>query len=129
MRKPRPPIDPARRARLLHSVTYASVSMAICLVLAKAWAWWVTDSVAMLSSLADSFLDCLASALTFWAVRYSMSPADTEHRFGHGKSEGVAALIQGLVITGSGLFVCFEAIRRFITPQAIEDPKMGFLLT
>lgn len=125
MKRPPPPLDPAVRARLLRSATYASMTVAIGLVLTKAWAWYLTDSVAMLSSLADSFLDTLASGLTFWAVRYSMSPADAEHRFGHGKSEGLAALIQGMVIAGSGLFVCWEAIKRFVWPQAVEEPDTG----
>lgn len=123
-----PSMDPARRARLLRSATYASVTVAVCLVIAKAWAWQATGSVSMLSSLADSLLDCLASGLTFWAVRYSMSPADAEHRFGHGKSEGLAALIQGLIISGSGLFVCGEAVARLVAPRQIEQTEAGLLV-
>jgi ferrous-iron efflux pump FieF len=65
-----------RRATLLRSATYASVGVAICLVLAKTWAWRATDSVSVLSSLADSFLDVLASLLTFSAVRFSLQPPD-----------------------------------------------------
>jgi ferrous-iron efflux pump FieF len=121
-------MTPDARARLLRSATYASVSVAVCLVIAKSWAWVTTGSVSMLSSLADSVLDSLASALTFWAVRYSLSPPDAEHRFGHGKSEGLAALVQGLVIAASGLFVCREAIRRLVEPRPIEAPEAGLLV-
>jgi ferrous-iron efflux pump FieF len=121
-------ITPETRARLLRSATYASVSVALCLVAAKSWAWLATGSVSMLSSLADSILDSLASALTFWAVRYSMSPADAEHRFGHGKSEGLAALVQGLIIAASGIFVCREAIGRLLEPRPIEQPETGLLV-
>lgn len=96
--------------------------------MAKTWAWLATGSVSMLSSLADSVLDTLASALTFWAVRYSLSPADPEHRFGHGKSEGLAALVQGLIITASGVFVCREAIGRLVDPRPIEQPEAGLLV-
>ena len=98
------------------------------LVFAKTWAWLATDSVSLLSSLADSTLDVLASGLTFWAVRFSLSPADPEHRFGHGKSEGLAALIQGLIIAGSGVFVCREALQRLIEPRPIEQPEIGLLV-
>jgi ferrous-iron efflux pump FieF len=79
-------MDPGDRARLLKSATYASVVLALALVALKAWAWGQTDSVSLLSSLADSGLDVLASLLTFWAVRFALSPPDDEHRFGHGKS-------------------------------------------
>lgn len=121
-------IDNEQRSRLLRSATYASVTVALLLVLAKTWAWLATDSVSMLSSLADSMLDVLASGLTFWAVRFSLSPADPEHRFGHGKSEGLAALVQGLIIAGSGVFVCREALHRLAEPRPIEQPEIGLLV-
>ena len=114
-----------RRAELVRSATYASIAVAVTLVIAKTWAWRATDSVSVLSSLADSFLDVLASLLTFGAVRFSLSPADLEHRFGHGKSEGLAALLQSVIITGSGVFVAVEAVQRLLTPEAIVRPVAG----
>ena len=90
--------DSKRRTLLIKSASYASVIVATSLVLAKIWAWQVTGSVALLASLADSVLDVVASGITFWAVRYALSPADSEHRFGHGKSEGIAALLQSLIV-------------------------------
>jgi len=126
--QPERPLDSDSRARLVRSATYASVSVALILVAAKTWAWLATGSVAMLSSLADSLLDTLSSALTFWAVRYSLSPADAEHRFGHGKSEGLAALLQSLIIGASGVFVCHEAIQRILEPQPIDRPEAGLLV-
>jgi ferrous-iron efflux pump FieF len=126
MRRTKPNLR--EHARLVKAATYASVSVAICLVMAKAWAWLETDSVSLLSSLADSLLDVLASALTFWAVRYSLSPADPEHRFGHGKSEGLAALTQALIISASALFVLREAIGRMVEPQPIAQAELGLLV-
>ncbi|MCL4791273.1 MAG: cation diffusion facilitator family transporter [Gammaproteobacteria bacterium] len=110
---------------MLKSATYASVLVAVILVVSKVWAWQATDSVSILSSLADSVLDVLASLLTFWAIRYSLEPADREHRFGHGKSEGLAALLQALIICGSGVFVCYEAIQRLMAPTQITEAGVG----
>jgi len=118
-------LDPHRRARLLKSATYASVTVATSLVATKAWAWVATGSVSVLSSLADSLLDVLASGLTFFAIRYSLAPADPEHRFGHGKSEGLAALIQAAIISASAVYVCYEAVRRLVEPSAIVRPEVG----
>ena len=81
---------------LMIVVMLASLILAIALVIAKVWAWRATDSVSLLSSLADSVLDVLASAVTFWAVGLSLSPASTVYRFGHGKSEGIAAFLQSV---------------------------------
>ncbi len=114
-----------RRTLLIKSASYASLGVALALVLLKAWGWQQTSSISLLSSLADSVLDVLASAITFWAVRYSLSPADAEHRFGHGKSEGLAALLQALIITGSGLYVFYEAIGRIYSPREISAPEIG----
>ena len=81
---------------LIRAASYASVAVALTLVIAKVWAWQATGSIAMLSSLADSILDVIASLITFTAVRVALQPADSEHRFGHGKAEGLAALAQAL---------------------------------
>jgi ferrous-iron efflux pump FieF len=121
----KPQLDPRQRTRLVKLASYASLSVALALVALKTWGWQTTGSVSLLSSLADSVLDVLASGITFWAVRYSLSPADAEHRFGHGKSEGVAALLQSLIVTGSALFVCVEALKRVLEPQAIRAPEIG----
>lgn len=120
-----PNMNLAQRKRLIRLASYASLSVALMLVALKAWGWHSTGSVSLLSSLADSVLDVLASGITFWAVRFSFSPADKEHRFGHGKSEGVAALLQAVIVACSGIYVCVEAIKRLGTPQPISAPETG----
>lgn len=113
------------RARLLKLATYASVGTATILVAIKAWAWLITDSVSLLSSLADSVLDVLASLITFFAVRVSLKPADREHRFGHGKAEGLAALAQSVIITVSAAYVLMETVERLLNPSGIERAPLG----
>ena len=104
---------------------YASVGVALALVGLKIWAWLATDSVAILSSLADSLLDLLASGITLLAVKVAISPADREHRFGHGKSEGIAGLVQAVIISGSAIYVGFRAVERLLAPRAVESPSVG----
>jgi ferrous-iron efflux pump FieF len=120
-----PQLNMRQRTGLIKLASYASIIVALALVALKTWGWQTTGSISLLSSLADSVLDVLASAITFWAVRYSLSPADSEHRFGHGKSEGVAALVQSLIVTGSAVFVCMEAVKRLLEPQPIKAPEIG----
>jgi ferrous-iron efflux pump FieF len=91
----------------------------------KVWAWRATDSVALLGSLADSLLDLMASLITFFALRVALSPADREHRFGHGKSEGVAGIAQALIVAGSAVFVTGRAITRLIAPGELSQPALG----
>jgi ferrous-iron efflux pump FieF len=114
---------PANRLRRL--ATYASVTVAALLITAKFVAWLETGSVALLSSLVDSLLDAVASLVNLVAVRHAMSPADREHRFGHGKAEPLAVLGQSAFITGSAMLLFAEAVRRLIWPQPVDNPPAG----
>ena len=108
----------------LNAVRIAA-AFAFSLALLKGLAFVQSGSVALLASLVDSMLDGLASLVNLVAIRYAMVPADDGHRFGHGKAEPLAALAQTAFITGSGLFVLLEALRRYtldepIAPQGIS---------
>src|SRR5882762_3723962 len=114
---------PANRLRRL--ATYASVAVAAVLISVKFAAWLETGSVALLSSLVDSLLDIVASLVNLVAVRHALTPADREHRFGHGKAEALAGLGQSAFIAGSALFVFFESIGRLVTPQPVTNGLVG----
>ena len=103
-------------ASLTHGVTRLSVAVAAVLTLIKAVVWVSTGSVAMLASLADSGLDVFAALATFFAVRYAVAPPDQEHRFGHGKAEAFASLIQAGLVFASAALVAREAIERLFHP-------------
>ena len=120
-------LTPSREsARLLRLATYASVSVALFLVAAKFAAWLATDSISLLSTLIDSFLDAGASMINLVAVRHALQPADKEHRFGHGKAESLAGLAQAAFVSGSALFLVLEAGERFTRPRGIENPTAGY---
>ena len=107
-------------AALTRRVTQASVAVAVFLILIKAAAWKASGSVAMLASLTDSGLDLLASLATFMAVRWAAAPPDAEHRFGHGKGEAFASLLQAGLVCASAALIGREAIERLIDPRPIE---------
>ncbi len=117
--------QPQQRTDLIRRASRASVACAALLATVKLGAFLVTNSVAVLSSLIDSLLDLLASSVNLVALRHARKPADREHRFGHGKSEPLAALAQSAFVTGSALFVLFEAGRRLIEPASIGHPEIG----
>ena len=112
-------------ARLMRLATYASVSTAVCLIVLKLGAWVLTDSISLLSTLIDSILDAVASLVSLLAVRHALTPADREHRFGHGKAEPLAALGQAAFITGSAVFLLIEALHLLFDPRPIQNPGIG----
>ena len=120
--------DPQEIARLLRLATYASISVASILIVAKLVAWGLSDSVSLLATLIDSVLDALASLINLIAVRHALTPADKEHRFGHGKAEALAGLSQSMFIAGSAGFLLLEAGRRLISPIAVEAVGISMLV-
>lgn len=96
------------------------VSVGLCL--AKGVAWILSGSSTVLASMADSIQDAIISATNFMAIRYAMRPADDDHRYGHGKMEGIAALGQAAFIVGSCVFIILDSIRNFTVKGAPEYP-------
>lgn len=114
-------VPPEAAERLRRLATWASLCVASTLIVAKLAAYLLTDSVALLSSLIDSSTDLLASIVAFVGVRHALRPADTAHRFGHGKAEALAALAQAAFITGSAALLAIEASRRMLKPEPLES--------
>lgn len=117
-----------RVGRLMRRATYAAVATASLLVLVKLGAWVVTDSISLLSTLVDSVLDVAASLVNMMAVRHALTPADREHRFGHGKLEPLAALGQSAFVGGSALFLVISAGQRLIAPRPVQEGEIGILV-
>lgn len=116
---------PVGAERLMKLATTTSVAVAGTLIGVKFFAWIVTDSVSILSTLIDSLLDVAASLVNLMAVRHALTPADHEHRFGHGKAEPLAALGQSAFIAGSACLLLFEASRRLLHPVAVSNGSIG----
>jgi ferrous-iron efflux pump FieF len=115
----------ATHGALTARAALASVSVALFLLVLKAYAAWATGSVAMLGSLADTGLDVLASLITLYGVRIAAEPADREHRFGHGKAEALAALAQVGIIAFSALGIGWRALDRLLGQQATANAEYG----
>ena len=116
-------------SKLTRRITMLSVSAALGLVAIKFAAWIASGSIALLASLADSGLDVVASVATFAAVRWAAAPPDSEHRYGHGKAEAFASLLQAGLVFASAALVGQEAIQHLIKPKPIaaEGWAMGVM--
>ena len=112
--------------RLRRLATYASVGVSVTLIFGKLFAYLLTDSVAMLSSLLDSTIDLLAALVTAYGVATALCPPDRDHRFGHGKAEPLAALAQAAFIVGSSVLLGYESISRLYHPHALQNETLGY---
>lgn len=125
MTAPRPDPNEAGNQRLMTSATYASATVAFVLIVLKTLAWNQTGSVSLLAALLDSLFDGIAAIITLVAVRIAITPADREHRFGHGKAEALAGYCQAIIIFISALIVTVIAVERLLNPVAVESSTFG----
>lgn len=114
--------------RLKRLATAASVAVATVLVAGKLVAWLASDSIAVLSSLADSGMDLAASSVTFLAVRFAHRPADRAHRFGHGKAESLGALALAGFVAATAILIALAALGRLIEPVALRATGLGIIV-
>src|SRR5262249_24369273 len=114
--------------RLMRQAAQASLAVSLLLVTIKILAYFATNSVAMLASLADSGLDVFTSSLNFFAVRSALTPAAEEHRFGHGKAEPLAGLAQGAFIAASAMFIVIESVIRLMNPEPVARPILALVV-
>jgi len=119
------PTTPEERAKLTSRAAIASSVMAVTLIVLKTYAAIQTSSMAMLGSLADSGLDLVASLIVLLGVRIAAQPADHEHRFGHGKAEALAALVQMILISFSAMFIAFRSTQRLIIGAQTGAAELG----
>lgn len=114
---------------LVKRATNIAIIFALILIVIKLFAWWMTGSISLLASLFDSSMDLLASGMNFILIRYSLKPADEEHRFGHGKAESLAALAQSAFIIGSVVFLLLNSIKLLSGPAPIDYPLLGIVIS
>src|SRR6476646_4523723 len=107
----------------------ASVALALILLIGKTWAAYATGSTAMLGSLADTALDVIASITTLVGVRIAAVPADSDHRFGHGKAEALVALAQVALISVSAIGIAWRAIDRLMHGAQTEAMGLGIVVS
>jgi ferrous-iron efflux pump FieF len=119
----------AEHSTLSTRAALASVTLALALLIAKAWAAYETGSTAMLGSLADTALDVIASLTTLVGVRIAAIPADTDHRFGHGKAEALVALAQVILIGVSAVGIAWRAADRLINGAQTEAMAEGIAVS
>jgi ferrous-iron efflux pump FieF len=107
-------------------VARLSVATASTLAVLKLVAVVLTGSLAVAAALTDSVMDIVASSVNYFAVRLAGQPADAEHRYGHGKAEGLAGLGQGLVVAFVGLYLVVEGGHRIGAGHgALEHTEVG----
>ena len=118
-------LEPGKRVQ---GTALLAIFVASVMIVMKGFAWLLTGSVALLGSFLDSVMDLSLSVMNFFAIRHAQTPADEEHRFGHGKAEALAALAQGAALSLAAVFLLVEAGQAFLAPAPLQETTIGIIV-
>lgn len=113
---------------LQKKATVVSTSVAATLTLIKLVIGVASGSVAVLASAVDSVLDMFVSIFNYFAISNSEKPADKNFNYGRGKIEALASVIEGTIITISGLFLLYQAIEKAINGEVSKYLDLSLIV-
>ena len=105
-----------------------SIAAAVATIAMKSAAWWITDSVGLLSDAMESFVNLASALFALAMVTIAQRPADDDHPFGHTKAEYFSSGFEGLLIAGAAVGIIWAAVHRFMHPQPLESLGWGLAL-
>jgi len=113
----------------LERYAWLSIAAAVATITLKAFAWWLTGSVGLLSDALESVVNLAAAVLALSMLRLAASPPDADHPYGFSKAEYFSAGIEGALIVLAAAGIVWAAIPRLITPRSLDMPLAGIALT
>jgi cation diffusion facilitator family transporter len=108
---------------------WISIVASIITITLKMTAWWMTDSVSLLSDALESFVNLFAAIIALVALTIALRPPDHDHPFGHHKAEYFSSITEGLLILIAAVSIGYTAVIRFIYPIPIESIGNGILVS
>jgi cation diffusion facilitator family transporter len=107
----------------------ASVVVALITITLKTLAWWITDSVGLLSDAMESLVNLASAMFGLVMVTIALRPADDEHPYGHHKAEYFSSGFEGILIIVAALGIVWTAVLRLLDPQPLEQVGWGLALS
>lgn len=116
-------VSPA--APSLQRYAWLSIGAAVATIALKGVAWWLTDSVGLLSDALESFVNLAGALMALWMMWLAEQPADREHSWGHGKAEYFSSAFEGSLILVAAIGIGFSAVQRLLHPKDLEAIGVG----
>ena len=107
----------------------ASIGVALITIALKTLAWWLTDSVGLLSDAMESLVNLASAMFGLLMVTVAETPPDEDHPYGHHKAEYFSSGFEGILIIVAGLGILWAAGHRVFDPQPLEQVGLGLALS
>lgn len=109
-------------------VQLAALAIGLLLLSAKFFAWWLTNSNAILTDALESIINVVAGAFALYSLILSAKPKDSNHPYGHGKVEFIAVGVEGALIFLAGAVIIGKGVYNLFYPQNIHSVDVGMVL-
>jgi len=114
---------------MLRRYAWLSIAAALTTLVLKGAAWWLTDSVGLLSDAMESLVNLAAAIVTLVMLALAARPPDDEHHFGYSKAEYFASGFEGTLILAAAAAIAWAAIERLIAPRPLSSVGVGVLIS
>jgi len=111
------------------AIATASLLIGLLVLALKAWAWWLTGSVALYSDALESIVNVVTAIVALVAVRLAQRPADAALPYGYHKAEYFSAVVVGVMIIVAAILILREAVLGFLNPELPEAAVPGLLVS
>ena len=117
-------LQSAGNLRLQRAIAIASA----VLLIAKFWAYYLTDSVSILTDALESIVNVVAGFIGLYSLYVAAKPRDIDHPYGHGKAEFISAAVEGTLVLSAGLVIIYSAARNLLYPVPIQKLDIGIYI-
>lgn len=104
------------------------VGVGILLFVVKFIAYFLTQSVAILTDALESTINVFSGMFALYSLYLSALPRDKNHPYGHGKIEFISASIEGILIGIAGLSILYKVYESFAHPTELSSVAYGTYL-
>lgn len=106
-----------------------SIAAAVATIALKTLAWWLTDSVGLLSDAIEGTINLVGATVAMAMISVAARPPDEDHAFGYTKAEYFASGLEGTLILIAAVAIGFAAVDRLITPRPLEHVGAGLAVS
>ena len=103
-------------------------ALSVVLFLAKVVAYYLTNSLAILTDALESIVNVVAGGIGLYSLYIAAKPSDEDHPYGHGKAEFVSAAVEGTLIVAGGILIIYETIVNSIHPTPVTKLDVGLIM-
>lgn len=113
----------------LTQYAWLSFAAALITITLKVTAYWLTDSVGLLSDALESGVNLVTAVSAIIFLGIAALPPDEEHTFGHTKAEYISTAITGIFILAAAVAIVYSTIERWLNPQPLQQLSLGLLIS